>query len=152
MTVKKSSNPKMGKNIYKITQSKHIPDIKFFDSKVPAGFPSPAEDFEAEKIDLNKFLVKHQASTFLVRVRGFSMVKCGISDGDILIVDRSIDPKDNSIILAVLDGEFTVKRVKVKEKELFLVPENPDFDIIKIEEEMNFEVWGTVIHVIKSFK
>tara|TARA_B100000989_G_scaffold122298_1_gene90329 strand:+ start:737 stop:1189 length:453 start_codon:yes stop_codon:yes gene_type:complete len=123
-------------------------DIPFFDNQVPAGFPSPAQDYIDLDLDLHNYLVKNPSSTFCVRVTGESMRDAGINSGDIMLVDRSLDPKNRSIVLAVVDNEFTVKRVNVSQEGLFLMPENTDFNPIKITTEMNFQVWGVVTYII----
>ena len=123
-------------------------DIPFYQSNVPAGFPSPAENFMDLDLNLQEYLVQHPSATFCVRVTGDSMQNAGILSGDVMVVDRSLEPKNNTIVLAVLDGEFTVKRIQKKGEELFLKPENKDFKPIKVTEEMNFQVWGVVTHII----
>lgn len=117
-------------------------------SSVQAGFPSPAEDFIESSLDLNKLMVVHPAATFFVRTSGDSMVGAGIFSGDILVVDRSIAPTSGKIVVAVLNGEFTVKRLLKKARSLFLVPECPHLQPIKIEKEWDFQVWGVVTYVI----
>jgi DNA polymerase V len=121
-------------------------------SRIRAGFPSPADDYLDKKLDLNEHLIKHPASTFFVKVKGDSMVKAGILSGDILIVDRSLEPKDKSVVVAVLNGEFTVKRIRKRGSKLFLDPENDSYTPIEISDEMDFEIWGIVIHVIHSLR
>ena len=120
-------------------------------SRIKAGFPSPADDYLDKKLDLNEHLIKHPASSFFVKVKGDSMVNAGIHSGDILVVDRSAEPKNNTIVVAVVNGEFTVKRVQKRGLKLFLVAENPDFPPIEISESAEFEIWGVVLHVIHSF-
>jgi DNA polymerase V len=117
---------------------------------VPAGFPSPADDYLEGALDLNEYLVKHKAATFFWRVTGDSMIGAGIHSGDLLIVDRSLEPRDGNVIIAVLDGELTVKRIEIHDGKLFLVPENKDYPLIPITEEQSFQVWGVVTHVIHS--
>ncbi|MGE4519984.1 MAG: LexA family protein [Desulfobacteraceae bacterium] len=117
---------------------------------VSAGFPSPAEDYVEGSLDLNRHLIKHPAATFFVRVSGNSMVNAGIYPGDILIVDRSLEAVNNKIVIAVLNGELTVKRLKLKNSEIYLFPENPDYSPIKIEENSDFEIWGVATNVIHS--
>jgi DNA polymerase V len=117
---------------------------------VEAGFPSPADDWVEDRLDLNKHLIKHPAATFFVRVSGYSMTGAGIHPGDILVVDRALEPTDGKVIIAVVDGELTVKRVKVKQGKLFLMPDNPDYPALAIEEETDFSVWGVVSYVIHS--
>ena len=133
--------------VFSIDQETSL-DIPFFDYQVPAGFPSPAQDYIDLDLDLHNYLVKNPSSTFCVRVTGESMRDAGINSGDIMLVDRSLDPKNRSIVLAVVDNEFTVKRVNVSEEGLFLMPENADFNPIKITSEMNFQVWGVITYII----
>lgn len=120
----------------------------FFLSAVEAGFPSPAEDYIEGNLDLNKHLIKHPAATFFVRVSGDSMINAGIYPGDILIIDRSLEATDKKIVIAVIDGELTVKRLRYKDKLVFLEPENDVYRPIEITKEMFFEVWGVVTNVI----
>lgn len=124
-------------------------EIPLVFSKVSAGFPSPADDFLDLNIDLNKHLVKNQYTTFFVKVSGNSMQDVGISDGDILIVDKSLDPANNKIAVCFIDGEFTVKRIKVEKNCVWLVAENPDYKPIKVTDENELIIWGIVINVIK---
>jgi DNA polymerase V len=119
-------------------------------SRIKAGFPSPADDFLDRTLDLNEHLIRHPSSTFFVKVKGDSMTGAGINSGDILIVDRSLEPKDKRIIVAVVNGDFTVKRVSKKGDKLSLISENPKYPPIEIKDGMDFEVWGVVIHVIHS--
>ncbi len=128
-------------------------DIKLplFASKIKAGFPSPADDYIDRRLDLNELLIKHPASTFFLRVEGESMIDAGIHSGDILIVDRSLEVKSDKIIIAVINGELTVKRI-IKDKDgLFLVPENSEYPIIRVTDEMEFQVWGVVTSSIHVF-
>jgi DNA polymerase V len=117
---------------------------------VPAGFPSPADDYLEGALDLNEYLIKHKAATFFWRVTGDSMIGAGIHSGDLLIVDRSLEPETGNVIIAALDGELTVKRIEIHDGKLFLVPENPDYPLIPVTEEQSFQVWGVVKHVIHS--
>lgn len=119
-----------------------------FLAQVPAGFPSPADDYVEGKLDLNRHLIKHPAATFFVRVTGDSMVDAGIHSGDLLIVDRALEPTDNNVIVAVVNGELTVKRIRKKNERVYLVPENKDYAPMEIREEMDFEIWGVVTNVI----
>jgi len=123
-------------------------DVQFFDESVQAGFPSPAEDHLDLDLDLNSYLIQHPSATFCVRVEGDSMVGAGIQSGDVILIDRSLTPQKGNIVLAVLDGEFTVKRVDVQDDKLFLIPENPRLQPIEVGEESNFQVWGVVTFVI----
>ena len=115
---------------------------------VSAGFPSPAEDYIEGSLDLNKYLIKHPAATFFVKVAGNSMIDAGIHPGDILIVDRSIEPTDSKVVIAVVNGDLTVKRIRVIKDKVFLMPENKDYEPLQIEAEMSFEIWGVVTNVI----
>ena len=115
---------------------------------VSAGFPSPAEDYIEGKLDLNNYLVKHPAATFFVKVAGNSMIDAGIHDGDMLIVDRSIKPANKKVVIAVVNGELTVRRIRVTKDKVFLISENRDYKPLQVEEEMDFEVWGVVTNVI----
>jgi len=119
-------------------------------SKIYAGFPSPADDYLDKRLDLNEFLVKHPAATFFVRVEGDSMIDAGIYSGDMLIVDRSIEAKNNKIIVAVVNGEFTVKRFRKTKGKVYLISENSAFRPIEVNEDIDFEIWGVVVHVIHS--
>ena len=115
---------------------------------VSAGFPSPAEDYIEGKLDLNEYLVKHPAATFFVKVTGNSMIDAGIHDGDILIVDRSLKPVNKRVVIAIVNGELTVRRIRVTKDKVFLISENKDYKPLQVEEEMGFEVWGVVTNVI----
>lgn len=109
---------------------------------VPAGFPSPAEGYFDGRVDLNKHLIKDVTSTFLVRVSGYSMTGAGISDGDELVVDRSLTPADGNVVVAVLDGELTVKRLRIEHGGVRLVAENPDYPDIIVPELAELSIWG----------
>ncbi|MFA7057409.1 MAG: translesion error-prone DNA polymerase V autoproteolytic subunit [Candidatus Cloacimonadales bacterium] len=115
---------------------------------VPAGFPSPAQDYIEDRLDLNEHLIQHPSATYFVRVDGYSMIEAGIFPDDILIVDRSLEGVHNKVIIAVLNGELTVKRLFIKNDIYFLKPENPEFDSIEITKEDQFSVWGVVTYVI----
>ncbi|MBN2461126.1 MAG: translesion error-prone DNA polymerase V autoproteolytic subunit [Candidatus Cloacimonetes bacterium] len=117
-------------------------------AEIPAGFPSPAQDYIESSLDLNQFLIKHPTATFFVRVQGLSMVNAGINPNDILIVDRSLEPVHKSIIIAVLEGELTVKRLLTNNGCWVLAPENPEFAEVTITAEMDFQVWGVVTYAI----
>jgi DNA polymerase V len=126
--------------------------LPLFAAQVKAGFPSPADDFMEQRLDLNEHLIQHPAATFFVRVDGDSMVGAGIHRGDILIVDRSLEPLSGRIVIAVIDGAFTVKRIRIggpgPEAQILLEPENPAFEPIRIEPGSDFQVWGIVTYVI----
>lgn len=119
-----------------------------FADAVSAGFPSPAEDYIEKKLDLNQHLIKRPSSTFFVRVSGDSMTGAGILDGDLLIVDRSVSAEDNKVVIGVVNGNFTVKRIRKKDGKIFLQPENPKFKEMEITTDMDFSIWGVVIYVI----
>lgn len=123
----------------------------FFDSKVAAGFPSPAESHMDSELDLNEYITKNPASTFYVRVEGTSMIGAGIHPNDLLVVDLSIEPRDGHIVIAFINGEFTVKRLKVsKNKQVSLLPENENYPVLTIKEGMDFRIWGVVTNVVHS--
>jgi DNA polymerase V len=122
--------------------------LKLFSSQIPAGFPSPAEDFLEKRLDLNEYLIKNKSATFLIKVHGDSMVNAGIFDGDILVIDRSVQPSSGKIVLGVLNGEFTVKRIEKRKNKLFLIPENEAFSPIEITSEMDFKIWGVITFAI----
>ncbi len=125
-------------------------ELPLFLESVSAGFPSPADDYLEGKLDLNEYLVRNPTATFFVRVTGDSMIEASINSGDILVVDRSITPKDGSIIIAVINGELTVKRLSKTKNKMYLLPENKNYKPIEITTEMYFEVWGVVTNVIHS--
>ncbi len=122
--------------------------LPLFESAVSAGFPNIAEDYVDRALNLNELLIKHPAATFFVRVKGTSMINAGIHSNDILIVDRALTPTHNRIVIARIDGELTVKRIKLDKDKTILVPENDDFKPIEITSTMDFEVWGVVTCVI----
>jgi DNA polymerase V len=117
-------------------------------SAISAGFPSPADDHIEQALDLNEHLVKHPAATFFVRADGDSMLGAGIHPGDLLIVDRALEAREGSVIIAVVDGEFTVKRFEKRGGTIFLSPENAAYAPIEIKEGMDFEVWGVVTNAV----
>lgn len=120
--------------------------------EVKAGFPSPADDFLDTPLDLNRELVHNPASTFFVRVAGDSMTGDGIDDGDLLIVDKSVEAYDNCIAICYVDGEFTVKRVKMERDGAWLLPSNPHYKPIRVDPGDDFMIWGVVRHVVKTFR
>lgn len=122
----------------------------YFDTGISAGFPSPAEDFKQERLSLDNILVKNKLATFYARVSGQSMIGAGLDDNDLLVIDRSLEPANNKIAVCFLDGEFTVKRLRVEKNQVWLQPENPNYKPIKITEENNFVIWGIVTNVIKK--
>ena len=125
----------------------------YVDGGVRAGFPSPSKDYLEQTLDLNRFLVSHPESTFFAKVVGDSMIDVGIEEGDLLVIDRSIDPQDGHIVVAFLDGEFTLKFIRVDKQnsnQLYLVPANSDYPEILVTSEQQFVVWGVVTYSIKN--
>src|SRR5690554_4536923 len=133
-----------------ITQSITV-EIPLISLSISAGFPSPADDFLDLNIDLNKHLIKNPSTTFFGRVSGSSMIEAGISEGDLLIIDKSIEPKSGQIAVCFIDGEFTIKRIKKEKDCVWLLPENKDYKPIRVTEENDFLIWGVVINSIKYF-
>ena len=122
----------------------------FFDTGISCGFPSPADDFKQDRISLDRELIKNKEATFFARVSGQSMIGAGLDDNDLLVIDRSIAPADNKIAVCFLDGEFTVKRLRVENDGVWLQPENPDYQPIQVTSENNFVIWGIVTNVVKK--
>ena len=139
----------------KITISEVKPEektsgLQFFEGRIQAGFPSPAQGEYADTIDLNRALITNPAATFCARVIGNSMVDAGINEGDLLIIDRSITPHDGCIAVCFIDGDFTVKRLAVRDDGVYLQPANASFPEIKVFEDSDFQVWGVVSHIVKK--
>lgn len=133
-----------------------IPDFEntlefpFISSGIKAGFPSPAADFDESKISLDKVLVKNREATFYAKASGTSMIGAGIDDGDILVIDKSLEPQNNKIAVCFIDGEFTIKRIKIEKNCVYLTPENSNFKPIKVTDENQLIIWGIVTYVIKA--
>ena len=127
-------------------------ELPVFSVRIPAGFPSPADGEPDQKIDLNKYLIKNASSTFFYFVEGHSMADIGIHDKSLLIVDASLEPQNNDIIVGVINGEFTVKQISKINNKLYLLPKNSDFKPIEITEFMNFQLRGVVTKSINSFR
>ncbi len=125
-------------------------ELPLIDEGISAGFPSPALDFEDLRIDLNRYLIKHPSATFYGRVKGNSLLNAGISDGDILIIDRSLEPANGKIAVCYIDGEFTAKRIRIEKNEVWLLPENEAYPPIRVTEENQLIIWGIVTYVIKA--
>lgn len=125
-------------------------EIPLAESGVHAGFPSPADDFLEGSLDLNRLVIRHPEATFFARVEGDSMKDEGIVEGDILVVDKSIEPYDGCLAVAFVDGEFTLKRVRMEPDKILLVPANPKYKVIEISPENEFAVWGVVNWVLKN--
>ena len=117
---------------------------------VSAGFPSPADDFKELRISIDQEVVKNEEATFYARVAGQSMQGAGLDDGDLLVIDRSKEPEDNAIAVCFVDGEFTVKRLKVEAECVYLMPENPAYSPIKVTEDNQLIIWGVVTYVVKK--
>ena len=124
--------------------------LTFYKEAVECGFPSPARDFTEGTIDLNEELIPRPNSTFIVRARGDSMIGSGIYPGDLLIVDRSLSPRNGSIIIAVLDGELSVKGLKLNNGQVTLSSSNPNYSDVIVSEEMDFTIWGVCTNVVHN--
>lgn len=126
-------------------------ELLFADQGIRAGFPSPAQDYMSESIDLNQELIRHPATTFYARAVGDSMKGCGIDDGDLLVIDKAISPQDGDIVVAYIDGEFTLKKVRLEPDGscLWLIPANDEYTPIKVTEENDFIIWGVLTYNIK---
>jgi len=125
-------------------------ELPLVEATISAGFPSPADDYSEARLDLNKELITNQSATFYARVRGDSMTLAGISDGDLLIIDKSKTPVNGSIVVCLIDGEFTVKRFQKKGNQFYLMPENDNYQPIKIKPENDVTIWGVVTYTIKK--
>ena len=120
------------------------------EQSISAGFPSPADDFKEIRISLDKELVRNKDATFYARVSGESMIGAGLDDGDLLVIDRSLSPENGKIAVCLVDGEFTVKRIKKEKNKLYLMPENKKYKPIELREENELIIWGVVEYVIKK--
>jgi DNA polymerase V len=121
------------------------------ESPISAGFPSPAADFVETGIDLNKELIKHQSATFLGRVTGQSMIGLGIDEGDILVIDKSLEPMDGKLAVCAIDGDFTLKQIRIEPDCVMLMPANEKYKPIRVTADNNLIIWGIVTYVIKKF-
>ncbi len=136
--------------ISEVKSEEQTSGLQFFEGRVQAGFPSPAQGEYADTIDLNRALITNPAATFCARVIGNSMVDAGINEGDLLIIDRSITPQDGNIAVCFIDGDFTVKRLSVRDDGIYMTPANAAFPEMKVQEDSDFQVWGVVSHIIKK--
>ena len=127
------------------------PKIPLLTDSVSAGFPSPADDYTEENIDLNDYLISNPFSTFFLRVKGDSMINAGIKDKDLIIVDKSLRAKPGNIIIAMIDGEFTIKRLSMKNNELYLKAENHNYPDFRFKNHIDVQIWGVVIYSIHSY-
>ena len=134
-------------DLFSIIKNTQINTPVFLD-KISAGFPSPATDYMENKLDLNEYLIKHPAATFIVKTSGSSMINADIYSGDLLIVDRSLTPRNNNIVIASIFGDLTVKKIKKKDKSFFLISANEDYPSIEVKEEMECFIWGVVTYII----
>ena len=127
-----------------------VPPLKipFIDDGIKAGFPSPAADYVEGSIDLNKALIKHPASTFFARVNGDSMEQSLILDGDMVIIDKSLEVREGCKVVAFVDGEFVMKTIRLGKNEIYLIPENPDYPTITVTPDNQFTIWGVVTYVV----
>ena len=133
----------------------HIKDdgytrLALLEERIHAGFPSPSQGAAGDTIDLNREVIKNPSSTFCARVIGDSMIEYGINEGDLLIIDKSLSPCDGNIAVCFIDGDFTVKRIAIRNDGLYLVPGNKAYPSIRITEENNFQIWGIVSHIVKK--
>lgn len=141
----------MSLKVYKADITSHA-ELPYVEGGIQAGFPSPAQDFINETIDLNKELINHPAATFYGRVVGDSMIKEGIEEGDVLIIDRSLEPHNKDLVVCCIDGEFTLKRIQVESNKVWLIPSNELFDPILVTQDNQFSIWGVVTYVIKKYR
>ena len=125
--------------------------IPLLNDSVSAGFPSPADDYTEENIDLNEHLISNPFSTFFLRVKGESMINAGIKDKDLIIVDKSLIAKPGNIVIAMIDGEFTIKRLSIKNNELYLKAENHNYPDFSFKNHIEVQIWGVVIYSIHSY-
>ena len=125
--------------------------IPLLNDSVSAGFPSPADDYTEENIDLNEHLISNPFSTFFLRVKGESMINAGIKDKDLIIVDKSLIAKPGNIIIAMIDGEFTIKRLSIKNDKLYLKAENHNYPDFSFKNHIDVQIWGVVIYSIHSY-
>jgi len=136
-------------NILKPSFTSNI-ELPLVEATISAGFPSPADDYSETRLDLNKELITNASATFYARVRGDSMTMAGISNGDLLIIDKSKTPVNGSVVVCLIDGEFTVKRLQKKANQFYLMPENEHYQPIKIKPENDVTIWGVVTYTIKK--
>jgi DNA polymerase V len=136
-------------NFYSVEEKKES-STPYYGGESSSGFPSPADDFKEVSLDLNSLVIRHKEATFYARVSGQSMIGAGLEDGDIIVIDKSLEPRDNKIAVCCIDGEFTVKRLKMSKDICWLMPENDNYQPIKIDSDSDFMVWGMVTYVIKA--
>lgn len=143
------SKNKKNLTIYKVDAETFMP-LPYADGGIKAGFPSPAQDYISQAIDLNKELIHHPNTTFYGRVSGDSMKDAGLDDGDILVIDKSLEPRSGDMAVCYIDGEFTIKYIKIDAKVIWLIPANEAYKPIKVTPENEFQIWGIVTYSIKN--
>lgn len=141
----------MSVKIYSADISSNVP-LPYANDGIQAGFPSPAQEFISESIDLNHELIDHPAATFYGRVVGDSMIQEGIEEGDVLIIDRSLEPRNKDLAVCCVDGDFTLKRIQIEVDKVWLIPSNEMFDPILVTADNRFQIWGVVTYVIKRYR
>lgn len=141
----------MSVKIYSADISSNVP-LPYANDGIQAGFPSPAQEFINESIDLNHELIDHPAATFYGRVVGDSMIQEGIEEGDVLIIDRSLEPRNKDLAVCCVDGDFTLKRILIEVDKVWLIPSNEMFDPILVTADSSFQIWGVVTYVIKRYR
>jgi DNA polymerase V len=135
--------------IYPANSSTELP-LQNAGTQISAGFPSPAEDYLEPTLDLNKDLIKNPNATFYGRVKGFSMKDAGVDNGDLLIIDKSLDYRKDALAVCFINGEFTLKKIIAKGKQIILMPANPDYQPIEVPADADFMIWGIVTYIIKK--
>ena len=146
MNMKKS---KSELDVFKVDTSSSV-ELPYAEEGIRAGFPSPAQDYLDLSIDLNNELIKHPSTTFYGRVKGDSLIEADIHEGDILIIDKSLEPREGDLAVCCVDGEFTLKYIKIEQDVVWLIPANKDFQPIKVTAGNEFVIWGIVTYVIKK--
>ena len=141
----------MSLKIFSADISSNVP-LPYANDGIQAGFPSPAQEFISESIDLNHELIDHPAATFYGRVVGDSMIQEGIEEGDVLIIDRSLEPRNKDLAVCCVDGDFTLKRIQIEVDKVWLIPSNEVFDPILVTADNRFLIWGVVTYVIKRYR
>ncbi len=144
-----AANKNMNLEFFKPSVQTKI-ELPLVEATISAGFPSPADDYSEARLDLNKELISNESATFYARVRGDSMTLAGISDGDLLVIDKSKTPVNGSVVVCLIDGEFTVKRLTKQGSQFYLMPENDKYKAIKIKPENDVTIWGVVTYTIKK--
>ena len=126
-------------------------ELTLLSHRISAGFPSPAADYAEEGLDLNRYLIENKPATFMFTVKGDSMMGAGICDGDKVVVDKALEPKHNDIVVAVVDDEYTIKRLYQLRGRVELRPENPEYQAITFGEDAQLQVWGVVVGVVRKY-